>query len=523
MKRIGVIVVHGVGEQRRFEFLESIASNLYRALQEGRNSRTFAQIQLKRGDQVPHLSEEESWSEAPAQLSWIDTNGEEVEVRFREVHWADLDMPYSWGHWIKLVAWSLGISGIKSYKRASKSGMHDPDTVGIKERLLLFGISLLFFLMLISVDLLYGLITRFGFRAQLLGQVRGLIYNYLGDVKLYQDWFVRTDDRLETLGEKSRVAIRRRMIRALAKTSCEVRRHELDEFYIWSHSLGTVVAFNGLMEPDIALPNYFTREEWESDLCLPLKCQADHDAPERQMPKRPSWLGKRDAISREKLFDGFKGLLTMGSPLDKFAALWPAIVPTNNVPIPHSRPWINVADCQDIVAGTVDDFPGCESGVCEVGGLRLVNEEWSGEISLFTAHTSYWTMKRGKNRLIDRLIPWIEQGTFETFKNSPDNLFSPFAAKLLFGTSLALLGAILLWLSSSLAWLLTKSGKLLEATAQWAISAQGDWIEPVKAILFDGSYFYEVSCWAAYIFCIDVAVVFSFALVRHIWEQWKFN
>ncbi len=129
MKRIGVIVVHGVGEQKRFEFLESMASNLYKALSRGPNRRSHPGIQLRRGDQVPHLSKEESWREAPAIVSWQDESGGDIEVRFREVHWADLDLAYSWRNWIKLVSWSLGISGIRTYKKDPYPGVL-PVTIG---------------------------------------------------------------------------------------------------------------------------------------------------------------------------------------------------------------------------------------------------------------------------------------------------------------------------------------------------------------------------------------------------------
>lgn len=525
MRKIGIIVVHGVGEQKRFEFLESIASNLYRALRSGPNKREHPHIQLRRGDQVPHLSEEESWREAPAIVSWQDENRDGLEVHFREVHWADLDMPYSWRNWIKLVSWCLGISGIKAYEKDSSASMQAPDTVSCKDRMLLFGISLLFFLMLISVDLIYGLITRFGFRAQWLGKARGLIYNYLGDVKLYQDWFIRKDDRLETLGEKSRVAIRRRMIRALAQTAHEINHDKLDEYYVWSHSLGTVVAFNGLMEPEIALPNYFTREEWEGELCKGLKCQATEDAPKDQMPRRPSWLHERDAISREQLFAGLKGFLTMGSPLDKFAALWPAIVPANKQPIPGNKPWINVADVQDIVASSIDDFPGCtgDNGTNKVGGLRLQNFNWAGEWSLFTAHTSYWLKKKtkgDKKRLIDRLVPWLEGGDF----NEPDyKVLNPCAAMLMYWASLPLLGLVLLWFSSAIAWLISKSGDLILVLGRKAAGLeQAAWVN-IKGILFDGSYWCSVLCWALWILAFALIVIATFSLVRRAWEKRKFN
>src|SRR6266545_5490301 len=91
-KRIGILVVHGVGEQKRFEFLEDIASHLFKALAADPAHR--ANIQIRRGNQVPLHAETESWHEAPAIVSWQPLAGQYkdgIEVVFREVHWADLD------------------------------------------------------------------------------------------------------------------------------------------------------------------------------------------------------------------------------------------------------------------------------------------------------------------------------------------------------------------------------------------------------------------------------------------------
>lgn len=45
------------------------------------------------------------------------------------------------------------------------------------------------------------------------------------------------------------------------------------------------------------------------------------------------------------------------SPLDKFAALRPAMVPLNSgEPIAREISWINAADVQDLVAGPLEGF-----------------------------------------------------------------------------------------------------------------------------------------------------------------------
>ena len=49
--------------------------------------------------------------------------------------------------------------------------------------------------------------------------------------------------------------------------------------------------------------------------------------PPRTMPRRPGWLAPTDIAYRSVIFKHLAGILTYGSPLEKFAGLWPALVP----------------------------------------------------------------------------------------------------------------------------------------------------------------------------------------------------
>lgn len=529
MERIGILVVHGVGEQTQFEHLEALASNLFKAL--CKDPERKAHLQIRKGDQVPRNSPRESWREAPALLRWRKASGEWLEVCFREVNWADLDMPMNWRGWIKLVFWALAVSGVCLFDaprvgKPNQHGMCPPKGLKRRERMKvrgeLFVISLLFFFMLITVDLLYGLLTRLSFRAQWLKDLRGIIYDYLGDVKLYQDRFVRWDEGLETIGEESRVAIRRRMVCALVRTAIEVEEKKLNGYYIFAHSLGTVVAFNSLMETNLALPNYLTKEEWD---VLPntFKQAAPHDAPERQMPRRPPWLGTRDAINRQQLFAGLRGFLTMGSPLDKFAALWPAIVPVNGQAIPGDVPWVNVADIQDIVAGSIDLFPPCVPGETppKVGGLRLNNINWADQPTLLSAHTSYWKSAEHKDRLIDRVIPWLEGSQLD----KPPHSIKPWLSCLIYWLSFPLIAVLLFLLTASLIWLSGLVGTILQILATATIEGKGmsEWMLSVLDLLLHRNYFDSVTKWMPRVLGIGVLVVFFCSILRTPFEKWKFG
>ena len=113
-KRIGILVVHGVGEQACFDFLEDVATNLYLALSKEPGQKPH--VQISRGDQVPVHSPTESWREASAIVSWWSPVSQRwLEAHFREVHWADLDMPATFRNWLDLVGWALGMSGVRLF------------------------------------------------------------------------------------------------------------------------------------------------------------------------------------------------------------------------------------------------------------------------------------------------------------------------------------------------------------------------------------------------------------------------
>lgn len=471
--RIGILVIHGVGEQTQFEYLEAIAGNLFKALSQ--DPARKPQIQIRRGAQSQLHAPTESWRNVPAVVSWWSQETQRwIDAHFHEVTWADLDIPDTFLNWWRLVGWGLAMPGIKLVDstrtfQARQQHVCLPVRLSVGRRLSvriqLFGVSLLFFLMLTSINMFSWVLRRLSITFAPIEHARGIIYDYLGDVKLYQDWAIR-DDGLEALGEKSRAAIQRRAVRALASMAGEVQHKRLDSYYVFSHSLGTVVAFNALMELGITLPNYFSEEEWAA-LPIAMKIQAGYDSPVLQKPRRPYWLGKRDAIDRSVLFAGLKGLLTMGSPLNKFAAMWPAIVPVNREALAHPVPWVNVADRQDIVAGNnISLFRSCNgTSTEEVAGLRLRNVPWADRLSIFTAHTSYWKADfmppnplgrvKGRltgqhpQRLMNRLIPWLETGDGGRFE-PPDDRMPGWLATCLYGAWLAFVGLALAFIPAFL-------------------------------------------------------------------------
>ncbi len=509
MRRIGIVVVHGIGEQRRFELLEAIASNLYRALRRDPARREGAYIELHRAGAAERGgSVDSAWRMPPAAVGWRTPEGTPMEVVLREVYWADLDLPDSWRGTFKLWGWALGIAGLRFYTDArvgpaQRHGMCEPAFPPkgwrrIKVRAQLFLAALVFFYLIVSVFLLNWVFFR---RLPLFDRFRRLVNSHLGDVKLYQDWYLRDDARLEVIGRKSRVAIRARTIRVLVDTAAQTlsrnRAERLDAYYLVSHSLGTVVAFNGLMETELALPNYLSREEWQA-LPRRLKRRTRSPAPARQMPVRPPWLTPRDAIDRARLFERLEGFLTLGSPLDKFAALWPCIVRTNAQGLRRGLvPWINVADVQDIVGASIDLLGACPP-TNGIGGLAKTEVSWADQWTLASAHTSYWKARRRAShpeRLIERLVPWLEGKPL----TPPPNRMPVWLARAIYWLSLILLPAVILLGFVTLAW--------------WMAD-----VPPFPPRIAYSAFLATAGLWAL---AAGIAVVAVFSLGRAIWERVK--
>src|ERR1700761_6926929 len=106
------------------------------------------------------------------------------------------------------------------------------------------------------------------------------------------------------------------------------------------------------MEIERSLPNYLDRACWSSPEANQLRGKsADSFETNGMLPNRPLWLDNRDIIRRDALFARFRGILTYGSPLERFCALWSAMVPINKTEdvFAAGAEWINVYDPTDPV------------------------------------------------------------------------------------------------------------------------------------------------------------------------------
>ena len=397
-ERVGVLVVHGLGEQAKCAQRDAMAETLVRVWV-SRYGRTS----------VNELGDRPQEGDKPVRIMIHVGKGREqpVEIEIREVYWADADeSPNGSGqrivHQLDFWRWGLSQWAVKRYPldESCLSGsvnMSEPvPPKGVSHmpwcvRLNLFGVGVAFALLGVTWELMRFLVRRF----HIAMPGTGVLARYLGDVALYTENRYRYRPTTVALTDAPRDAIRRRMVRGLVDmASCRY-----DRWYVVAHSLGSVIAHNGLMELDEALPNYLRRY-------YPARFnKVGSDVSKWQMrPPRPHWLSDRDAIDRQKLFNGLKGFCTYGSPLDKFATLWPAIVPenTNAVPLKDCQ-WINVFDRMDPVAGSLDGFG-------QGNGFSPCNVPYRASWWFLLAHTAYLNSAKNGDGFAGRLGKWIAEG-----------------------------------------------------------------------------------------------------------------
>lgn len=425
VSRVGVVVVHGIGEQKRFEHIDNQVRSVVKAVQEryGENNVT---VEIMPGSGATFQADQDSWSTSPTVRMMIrdGSAATPIELCFHEVWWADVNEPYSLIKQIRFWLWGLAIWIFPAKPKsqlATANVMMPPDT----GRTYWFWVRLrLFLLAVVAVAgaASIGMITFLAERLLKLGMpdMLRVFVNYIAGVKLYNQkrrlagrFWPTNQDVLDTIGEPPRVSIRRRMIRAIA----DVALARYDRWYVMAHSLGSVVAFNGLMETAYAWPGYLDEDRWNKLAVAGMAGAAragwvPPPATQPTRPRRPVWIPRNHVAYRKQIFDRFHGLLTFGSPLEKFAAIWPANVPLTTQPAFQSEAhWINVYDPVDPVSGVLDCFTAPDATCCPTPQNCGYKAGW-----VFLAnHLKYLEQKEPRtgircNTLVDFVADWLITG-----------------------------------------------------------------------------------------------------------------
>jgi hypothetical protein len=407
---IGIILVHGIGEQRRFEHLDGQGRQIIEALRQQPD--TTVTVEIVGHPAAGFHAEQDTWSTgASGSVRAIVKTSDRIThiFNFYEVWWADINERYSLAKQIRFWLWGLAVWAYPHSSRGRGRVLHgtgfvtSPIVPNANRRLFrwwmqfrLFAVGFFFFVAAFSLG--PGLLLLQRLLNLKTPDVLKTLTNYISGVKLFNQrhrfgpgFSIRPpdEDLLDTLQEPPRVSVRRRMIRAIA----QVALAHYDRWYIVAHSQGTVAAFNGLMETPYAWPGYFTEQAWDDLVRNNLAGPANRTMPRgATMPARPVWATPDAVAYRQRIFERFHGLLTLGSPLEKFAAIWPARVPIAR--LPAFRPgttWINVFDPLDPVSGVLKAYDPRDGTLCP--GPRNIG--YPAYWLLLAAHLRYLTWRSG--------------------------------------------------------------------------------------------------------------------------------
>jgi hypothetical protein len=424
---IGIVLVHGIGEQSRFEHLDGELRNLIEGL---RREGSDLRVEIQTAEAEANLAKQASWRGGPrcaVRIFLRDSTGARKTFHVHEVWWADVNEPYSLAKQLRFWLWGLTVwwfpGKLASTHEVAQSVMVPVEPSPCEQamaRAKIFWVSSFFLSLSLTVGLASSLAKR------LLNQdppdLLRTFVNYLGSIKLYNQQVRRglgfplgaRADFLDALGESPRVSIRRRMACVLADVACA----SYDRWYVLAHSLGSVVAFNGLMEPGYVFPNYLDEARWrtlkDKGFAGPRdpKRPAVHIPPKGAVvtPRRPPWLAGDDVAYRSKMFEKMGGLLTYGCPLGKFADIWPALVPYCAEPaFQPGAVWINAFDPIDPVSGLLRNMD--LAGSPGAGGLLCApprrNIGYASTKVILQAHVEYLAPKKDRADLVGLIAGWL--------------------------------------------------------------------------------------------------------------------
>ncbi len=432
--KVGVLLVHGIGEQCQFEHLEGEARNIVMALKKSLGETQTIQVEVNSFPAAAFGAKQETWQDgerSPVMVEVYDDN-KITQIYFHQIWWADLDEPTTL--WSEFRFWLWGLSlwtsdgkfqrelpGSVTRMKWPNNVQENQTTISGWTRLRLFWVSLVISLILPVLSLLNFVLRQF---LALKIPPPDILSQFIGDVKLFQQEKRIGKGPLHDLGSQPRFTLRRRMIRGLV----EMALHRYHRWYILAHSQGTVLAFNGIMETAQSLPNYLTKDLWERCKANSLIREANPDEAltpgekETMQPSFPSWRDKDYILDRRELFKNLRGLLTYGSPLSKFAALWPVIVPLNKDECVFHKDfqWLNVYDPTDPVAGTTKFFhPTNQKCSNTYNAAKPRDIPYKANLFHLLSHVEYLTFNKGKKPpLVDIVANWLLEGNLTVNKDN---------------------------------------------------------------------------------------------------------
>ena len=300
-QRIGILLVHGIGTQNRFEHLANVTKNFVTCAGAlyGKENVTVEQPAAREGTfrrvAAGETGAEDVWKdvERPWLTVLIRANGSETAVDFREMWWHDLGARATLGSLFLFWLWVISLAGTHGYferdrpdapLRSPINRSTERNGVAFTTRYWVFWWTNLFFLLLLPVRMLIRVVAFIPGLGRI--DVFRTVFAYMSSVQMYQKRERKHGAALTDFGQSRRTSIQRRFANYLVDMAIE----KYDRWYIVGHSLGSVIAFKGLMSPGNALARYMSINRWGSRDLQEFISTSDSDVGYPDEPRCPHWL-----------------------------------------------------------------------------------------------------------------------------------------------------------------------------------------------------------------------------------------
>lgn len=394
-RRIGILCVHGIGDQQRSQHVDIVGRQFHRhlmAIYGAENVLIDALPGVHAGQLLPDIT------------FAVRTQSGLVLFDLVEVWWRDLGERPGFKHAVKFWWWALTLWTTSGFGAMPTTGRVLPKREGIsktrtfsinsKERLRLFFQSVSFFVLLMPAQLALSLISLIPFVRKI--NFFQSVYAYLSSVKIYQQ--EKNDTYQDVLDRviSRRVRIQKRLTNLLVLMA----ESNFDRWFVLAHSLGSVIALKTLMYDGNAFARSFTRDRW-GRLPQSFKTKEERNSNFVDKPPLPWWLDPADSINLQTVYAKFGGVVTYGSPIETFATLWPSIIELDSRTEHFGAHWINLYDRRDFISSKILSLDALS------GSLPLLNIEVQSHWLIPKSHTNYLSPSTRSAKVVQDVLRWM--------------------------------------------------------------------------------------------------------------------
>lgn len=398
--RIGIVCVHGIGDQPRYKHSDSVARDLVKILSDEYGSDSVS-VQTSPGlDRGAFRADTTIFLKRRSVL---------FEIDLIECWWRDLGERHGLKRIMRFWSWAITLWSSRRLSEEPSVGRVNPDVYLQKQdilrifftRIIIYLYSVLFFVLILPAHFVLNIASTLPFLARV--NIFSTAYSYLSCVKIYVESKNDTVDDVVDLLVPKRVRIQSRLNALIAKVGAS----GYDSWIVLAHSLGSVVALKSIMEDGVAYANSLTADEWQNiDRCIVASTERECSNYFDKTPRK-NWIPDGYCINLKAVYERFGGLITYGSPLHMFAKMWPSIIEINIEREFGKFPWINISNTLDPIAGDINFIDP------ERDGIDIHNFSFDEGYFVHKSHTKYF---KRSNRSEDALILLIMKNIIESGK-----------------------------------------------------------------------------------------------------------